>query len=185
MGMKRVSIANMRTMSIAGHTIDVPKYIHRHLEPKGWSVNVAGVRKYFRDEQYGGTLRAMSQAKIFLAQLMRCNDEALLQHAQITVRAYAPKDGLSAVHAIFKDPTTGKDMVIQVGSVHTDVDFWPSVQFAIQDVPAWLTGVSYKDVKNEWLTLHRRSMNHIYHRDDFKKFLDGILALEQQTALEF
>lgn len=185
MGMKRVTVANIRTMSIGGHSIDVPKYIHRHLEPKGWSVYVAGIRKYFRDESYGGTIRALSASKVFLAQLMRCDEDTLLQHAQITVRAYAPKDGVTVVHAFFKDPTSGKDMRVHVGDVRSDVEFWPHVQFAIQEIPAWLSGLSYKSVLDEWMVSHRHSMNHIYHRDDFKKFLDSILTNEQQTALAF
>ena len=187
MGMKRVTVANVRKFSIAGHIVDVPMYVHRNVSQSGWTVSIAGIKKYFGDKAYGGMMRALGAAKVFLAEVVRQDRDTLLQYAQINVIAYSPKDGKSAVHACFKDATTGKDIMYRLGSVEPGIDFWPQVSFAIQDVPVWLSciHVNYSEVLDAWFSMHRNQMNHIYHRDDFKKFLDEILSKDQQAELAF
>lgn len=182
MSSKRASVAKIRTLLINGREFDVPRYIHRHLEPKSWSVSIAGIRKYFRDEAYGGLDRSLTEAKVFLGQVMRQDDEALFKYAQITVHVYAPKDGLSSVHGFFKQ-RDGKDMSYFVGYVAPEADFWPSIRYSFQDMPGWLAKVDFSELKKTWLKMHREQLHHIYMRDDFKKFLDEILTNEQQLAL--
>lgn len=185
MGMKRATVANVRKFSIAGHVLDVPMYIHRNISTSGWTVSIAGIKKYFSDASYGGMVRALGQAKVFLAEVVRHDRDTLLQYAQITVKAYSPKDGKSMVHGFFKDAVTGKDIMYRLGSVEPMIDFWPELSFPIQNIPAWLSSMSvdYSQVFDAWFSMHRSHMSHIYHRDDFKKFLDEILNKEQQLAL--
>ncbi len=179
---KRASIAKIRTLLINGREMEVPRYIHRHLEPKSWSVNIAGTRRFFTDEAYGGMDRAFTEAKLFLAQTVRQDPEVLFQYARIEVIVYAPMNGLSAVHGIFKH-SDGKDMSYFIGHVMPEADFWPSVKYSFQEMPAWVAKLDFSQFKQAWMDQHRAQMRHIYLRDDFKKFLDGILNSEQQLAL--
>lgn len=185
MSIKRASIAKLRTLRIDGIDYSVPRFVHRHIVPAGWSVRIAGIRRYFSDVDYGSIDDALYQAKLFLSKVMAEDPTTLLRYAQINVTVHASVNGVSVVHGSFKYKDTGNDMSFHIGNVKPEVDPWPTLTYAIQELPSWLAVLDYANLKSSWLEMHRAQIQHIYLHDDFKKFLEELLIEEHQTVLAF